>query len=124
MRMLKKWSKYVLVGVFSFIFMLAAAGHNLVTYCCERCEAAAQHHTADNPYDDACQIIHLQVDDFATADSDVLLKAPVRDMVPAFATIILPLYKTMASFTESFALQNPVCSFGRAILVSNCVFRI
>ncbi|GHT49499.1 hypothetical protein AGMMS49982_03090 [Bacteroidia bacterium] len=120
--MLKKWSKYVLVGAFSFIFIFATAGHNYVAYCCDRCEAAAQHHTADNPYDDACQIIHLQTDDFSLADSDVLLKAPVRDAI--FATVILPLYTTIASFTESFAWRNPVFSCGRAILVSNCVLRI
>ena len=122
--MLKNWSKYVLVGAFSLIFIFAAAGHNQVAYCCDRCEAAAQHHTADNPYDDACQIIHLQIDDFSiSTDGDVVFKAPVRDMVLSFATLI-PLYKTIASFAGSFALRNPVYTFGRAILVSNCVFRI
>ncbi|GHT42475.1 hypothetical protein AGMMS49965_14070 [Bacteroidia bacterium] len=123
--MLKSWFKYVFVGVFSFIFMLAAAGHNLVTYCCERCEAAAQHHTADNPYDDACQIIHLQTDDFSISDSDVLLKAPVRDGMPAFAAISLFSYEPIFAITASYTPpDNPVFPFGRAILASNCVLLI
>jgi hypothetical protein len=124
--MLKKWSKYVLVGAFSFIFMFAATGHNFVTYCCERCEAAAQHHTADNPYDDACQITYLKVDDFSlSTNSNVLLKAPVRDLVLSFAAVSHFSCEPIASLTESYIQpDNPVYSFGRAILASNCVLII
>ncbi|MDR0833925.1 MAG: hypothetical protein LBN93_07070 [Candidatus Symbiothrix sp.] len=136
--MIKQWSKYVLVGVLSFILMSATTGGILMMECngCAHCAAEEStscceepsHNSAGQQQDsaNACKIEFWKASDFSVStNSDGVIKVPVRDLVLSFAAITLFSFEPTISFTERFIPpNNPVYSFGRAILASNCVLII
>ncbi len=149
--MVKNWLKYGLISVLSALFLYAACGYNLATFCCGTCESngiealvkkpchnsattccSSEHKekpssscNTDEHKHKSCEIIHLKVDDSIISTEGQNFSPKHINCITLLANYFLVYYnKSTISSKTIHPPDHPLPLAGRTMLRSNCVLRL